>query len=638
MQTVRTATVLTALLAVLVSTGVSRAQPAGDSSVRQSDAVRVELLASQDAVRPGDTLKLAVRFSFRQAGLHAYGHDSPDPSLGTPTTVTPAGPQDFAFGQPVYPASEPGKAGVREYRSDFAVLVRVQAPAKLTSTSVTFALRAAYGICAETMCLDTATLDDPPLTLTLPVRPAGAVIATSQPELFASLATQPAQIAPLALLSGLSEPPTLVDRTGEHWTLSLLVSLLVGLALNLTPCVLPIIPLTVGYFVYQAQQLPPGRSRRRSIAMAGVSFAGGMLVAFVVLGGLVVLAKSQLQVVFQHPGAVLGLGLFVVTMALGMFGVYPVQLPGFMGRLAGGRSGVGGAFLMGALAAVMSTPCTGPFLGSMIGWALRVPAGLGLAAFVGIGIGMASPYLLLTAAPGLLDSVPRSGKWTERVKTALGFVLLAAAVSVFSGLRSQPDRWLFALWASMALSTTVWVAANIVHSATGRGWVWPVRIALLAAVLAGIGHRWPAEQTQSADARESVAGPIAGQAHRIGSTVWYEYDPDILGRARKANLPVMLDFVSDNCHNCVVMHRAVWPTDQAASAMKGILPVRVNTSRSAGAELVATYRDRGAIGTPTLVFLDARGEVAAVFSGIAFYNDPNTFARAVEPVRAKLGL
>ncbi|MDD4889192.1 MAG: cytochrome c biogenesis protein CcdA [Phycisphaerae bacterium] len=606
------------LAAALPALGDATTQPA----VRQTRNIRIELLASQDAVRPGDSLQLLVRFSLLKPELHAYGHDMPDPPLGTPTAVSPGGPAGFTFAKPIYPASAPFElAGMKltKYSGDFVVAVPVAAPATISQSSVTFTAKIDYQACTDEICLESSKVDDAPLSLTLPVRPAGAAVATTATEATAAPGPAPAE-APLA------------GWAGGSWALSLLAAMLIGLALNLTPCVLPIIPLTVGFFVYQAQQDGGGRSRRRAIVLAGLLFTAGMLATFLVLGGLVVLARGQLQVVFQYPGAVFGLGLFIVAMALGMFGVYPVQLPGFLANLGGGRAGLGGAFVMGALAAIMSTPCTGPLLGSMIGWALRAPPALGLAAFVGVGLGMAIPYLVLTIAPGLLENVPRSGRWTELVRTALGFILLGVAVQMFAGLRSQPGRWQFAIWASIALSAGVWAAAHVVRSNRDAGWVWPVRLVLLAGVVAGIAWQWPAEQ---AAVVEAGSGPIAGQTHVVGSTVWYDYDPALLDRARSAGLPVMLDLITDNCTYCEIMARKVWPTATAARSLEGIIAVRANMSRSDARDLGERY---GVAGPPGLVFIDGGGKVVKVFSPVPFYADPEGFAKAVGPVRKEMGM
>ncbi|MCG3181625.1 MAG: Thiol:disulfide interchange protein DsbD [Phycisphaerae bacterium] len=601
----------------------------------------VELLASQDAVRPGDTVYLALTFKLAD-GMHVYAHDHraalPDGTvLGSPLTLRPEPTPGVEFSSIVYPAGHEtfrDNVHFRELTGDFAAVVAVRADKALSPGDLKLRINANFEICNNVTCF-VSFGDHPQFDLMLPIRPAGAAVTQEHADLFAPYVTA-------GWPGGQATPPTGAPTpapaaatpsnrtftilgytlTGENWLLALLLSVPVGLLLNLTPCVLPVIPLTVGFFLHQSQKQSAGGGRRGGILLAGVAFSAGLVGVFTVLGVLVVLGTANFSEVFNFQPVVFGLGLFIVAMALGMFGVYPVQLPGSIAKLSGGRSGLGGALLMGTLAAILSTPCTGPVIGAMLGLIALLPTAVGVAVFAGMGIGMAAPYLLLTAAPGLLERTPRSGRWTELVKMALGFVLLGLGVSVLSGL--QPHRFLYAIWASVGLSAALWLAAGVFKRrklTTPTGVLWLPRLVALGGTIALIAFCWPAEKSGGAMVR--------------GGTQWHEYSPQLLEQARSEGKPVMLDMVTASCGNCNIMKRDVWPTGQAAKALAGILPVEVNTSLSMGRELKDKYK---LTGEPALVFLDGKGEVVKIFFPVDFYNSPDGLIKAVAPVRKQLGL
>lgn len=618
------------------------------SDVRRTELAVVRLVASQEAIRPGDDFFIAVHWKLLREDVHAYGHDHDardgDLLFGIPTSVQTLGPEGFTFDRPVYPVSHPvTRAGhlMREYKGEFSVLIPVGAPQKLEGNQVTLSVRAVYQLCDESACYEDYGPDSPPLELTLPVRPTDAAVAQTNAAVFNPFQGEPAppqpqestttsNVEPAAAKQGSAEESFTVDLLGweitlraSDWPLVLLLSIPVGLALNLTPCVLPIIPLTVGFFVHQSQQGADGQARRSRVLTSGIAFSIGLVATFAVLGAVVSLTTQTFSAIFDHPPVILGLGLFIILMALGMFGVYPVQLPASVNKLAGGRSGFGGALFMGVLAAVLSTPCTGPAIGAMIGLVALLPAALGITIFVGMGLGMAAPYLLLTGAPGLLDRTPRSGKWTETVKIGLGFVLLALGASVLSGLG---QRFTFAIWSALGLSAVVWLAATVVRSEKmSSAGAWIVRLLLMAAAIYAISASWP----------ELHPAPTANGTEAHSAVAFRPYSPAVMENARQAAQPVMIDFVTDSCTYCDIMDREVWPTQTAAKALTGITAVKANLSRDYGSDLRQKY---GIPGQPALVVLDGNGVVVEKIFPVRFYDDPFGFAAAMTPIRAKLGL
>ncbi len=209
------------------------------------------------------------------------------------------------------------------------------------------------------------------------------------------------------------------------WPLVLLIALAAGFLLNFTPCVLPIIPIKI--LSLQAHAKNPGRC-----FFLGIIFGLGIITMFTILGiligGLISGVNMDWGSFYQHWWVNLLLGLIIAVMALGMIGLFTTRLPGFVYMFNPQSDSVKGTFALGIFTAILSTPCTGPLLGATVAWVTTQPAWLALSTFIIMGVGMAFPYILLTANPKWIDRLPKTGPGSELIKQVMGILLLAAAV------------------------------------------------------------------------------------------------------------------------------------------------------------------------------------------------------------------
>ncbi len=267
---------------------------------------------------------------------------------------------------------------------------------------------------------------------------------------------------------------------------NLVLGFLGGLILNLMPCVLPVIGLKIFSFVQQSGQ------DRKTAFWLNVSYSLGLISVFWVLA--VLAAAPSLALAdkgvgwgqqFQSAAFNVFIAALVFTMALSFLGVWEFPIPGFAGgnkasRLAE-QEGFTGAFFKGVVTTLLATPCTGPFMGGALAWAFYQPAHVTLAVFTSVGLGMASPYLLIGAFPSLVRFLPKPGEWMDTFKQVMGFVLLGTVVYLFTFLETSylvPTLGLlFLLWAACW-----WVARTPVTAETGT----KVRAWLEAAALVGV--------------------------------------------------------------------------------------------------------------------------------------------------------
>lgn len=317
----------------------------------------------------------------------------------------------------------------------------------------------------------------------------------------------------------------------------LLAAFLGGLILNIMPCVFPVISLKIMSFVGQA-----GESRKRVLAH-GLVFTLGILVFFWTLVAVLLLLRAggqQLGWGFQLQSPIFVMGMIVVmfVLSLSLFGVFEfgAKMTGVGGKLSTNK-GYGGSFWSGALAVLLATPCTGPFLGPALGYAVSQPPLMSLLVFTVIGLGMAFPYILLSAIPKLLDYVPRPGAWMETFRNLMGFPMLIVVVWLLWVLGAQigMDGLALFLGALTVLSAAVWLYGKYLIFGTQGGkrvvvWLLVVLLLLGAGVLS-----FKAESS-TPDRGSSSREPI----------------DQVIAQYRKAGRAVFVDFTAKWCLVCQV--------------------------------------------------------------------------------------
>lgn len=205
--------------------------------------------------------------------------------------------------------------------------------------------------------------------------------------------------------------------------LSLILIFLGGLALNLTPCVYPLIPITIGYFGGQAE----GKTSR--LFLLGILYVLGMALTYSVIGVITSLSGAVFGTLLQNPFVIAGIALLFIVLALSQFGVYEFKLPDKLVMKAGGaKGGVMGAFFMGLTMGIVAAPCIGPFVLGLVTYvAAKGDPFYGFLMFFVLALGLGLPYLLLALFSGKIKKLPRAGDWMEGVKHIFGFLLLGMA-------------------------------------------------------------------------------------------------------------------------------------------------------------------------------------------------------------------
>jgi len=393
-----------------------------------------------------------------------------------------------------------------------------------------------------------------------PLAASGAKAATVDVPLAGAIVAGPKPVdAPAPVLN------TAAAAGGAGITLPLaaLLAFAGGLILNLMPCVFPVLSLKVLGFVQH-------HDAKRTLRREAVAFAAGVILTFVALGlalaGLRA-AGEQLGWGFQlqSPAVVTALALLFFVLALNLSGVFEFGMlapAGVAGWTAKNRTL--DAFGSGVLAVVVASPCTAPFMGAALGFALAQPTLVTLAVFVALGAGMALPYVLLAWFPGWRRRLPRPGAWMERMKQFLAFPLYGtvAWLAWVLGAQVDNDAVLRLAVALVLVAFAAW-AWRAFRGAGLRPWA---LAAALGAVAAGV-VAWPLV----------ASGPSEAQAKGAAAAKddWEAFTPARVAELAAAGRPVFVDFTAAWCVTCQVNKKLVLNTDEVRKAFDGRDVVRL---------------------------------------------------------------
>jgi thiol:disulfide interchange protein DsbD len=544
-----------------------------------------ELMQFEAAFAPSaEPGKGVLRVTARLAeGWHVNSH-TPSEDYLIPTTVALDAGGGVTAGEARYPEGQPVKFSFSDkplsvYQRAFEITVPLTwqgAPPEALSGRIDFQA------CNDKQCLAPASLPfraglstaaaakaGPPLS-------GGAVALTDAPPDGGAAAAGAAH-----------DFGALLEKRGLVVVLPLLF--LLGLALNATPCVLPVIPLTIAFFVNQASS-----NRRRAFGLATV-YVLGMATMYSALGVFAGLTGRLFGAVLQSPWAIAGIALVLLALAFSMFGYYDIKPPSFLLQKAGARAGLAGAYGMGLFVGVVAAPCVGPAVVALLTFvAARQDALLGFLLFFALSLGLGLPYFFLGAF------VPRPGAWMEEVKKAFGWILVATAAYFVRDLFPEPIRsWL------LPASLAVGAAATLARGARHR-----LAIPLVSSGLLAAAAIFFAPKTGSAE-----AGPA-----------WAPYEA---GRVEAAGRPAVVDFAAAWCIPCRELDEKTFSDKRVRVALAKRALFKADMTRTGSPEVTELARKHAILGVPTVIFLDASGKERVDLRLVGF-EDAGDFLKRLE--------
>ncbi|MGQ9657186.1 MAG: cytochrome c biogenesis protein CcdA [Fimbriimonadales bacterium] len=370
-------------------------------------------------------------------------------------------------------------------------------------------------------------------------------------------------------------------RTGQ-WVWFTLLLFVGGLALNLTPCVLPLIPITLGFFSMQAR----GQMGQR-VGLSAL-YALSMAAMYAALGTAASLAGKAFGFQFQNPWVLGTLIALIVLFALALFGVYKFQVPPALMRYVGARQGWVGAILMGLLAGVAAAPCVGPVIAALIPIvaAMANPT-VGFLAFLALGLGLGTPYFVAGLFYERVQKrIPRSGEWTILVERIFGVLLLGVAL-FFAGSLMSPQTY---------------------------GWAW-VAFLGLGALYFLFGER--KEITQPRVVRFKQAIGVAFAAVMVNNALsmtrpkveiaWEPYSVQRLEQAKADGMPVIIDFTASWCQACGELKHFTFTDPAVVRESERFVRLMLDATTETDPTVQEALQRHEVVGLPTVIFIDSQG-------------------------------
>jgi len=519
---------------VLLSCLLAAAGPCVAGPKLAPDPVEAQLLAERGELRAGEKVRVMIRLRMDE-GWYVYGPETG--GSGLPTTVLWILPEGLRAGPLQWPAAQNIEVqGVvaHGYRGDLRLLAEISADPGIRKGAAVV-LRAEVGWLA---CRNECVPGSATLTVEL------AVPADGAPEAPSDSATE-------ALFRGARSPSGAASGSAPAAPsvgilLALVLALAGGILLNLMPCVFPVLSLKIMALVRQA-----GAGRGEALRHA-LWYAAGVLVSFWAIAGVLAALRAGgtllgLGFQFQEPAMAAAAAVVFFLLGLNLFGVFEVG-SGLGGLGAAARSWGGrlGSFASGLFTTVVATPCSAPFLGTALGYAVAQPPAVSLAVFTALGLGLALPFVLLSAWPGLAARMPKPGRWMETLRNLLGFPLMATVVwmawlvSVQAGTGTVVNL----LWALLAAGAGAWVWGRwgrLDGSRRAR------TAAASAAILLAMGGLALAVATASTAASAAKAHGVVVDPMQDG---WEPWSPEGQAEALAEGRTVFVDFTARWCLTC----------------------------------------------------------------------------------------
>ena len=548
--------------------------------------VKSEMTHSLSVFNQGSTGYLAI-FAEIETGWHINAN-KPLESYLIPTVLEVRAPEGIEIVMILYPEPavrklefSPTKMAVYDGLATFGAIIRVSKT--LAPGSYPISATLSYQGCNNLTCIEPASVT---AADTLRVGTIDEAVDMLSPDVF----SRPPFVDAAGQSVGL-EPAGETDLgklLAERGMLVLFVVVFIGgLALNLTPCIYPLIPITVSYFCGQAS----GKSSRT--LLLALLYVLGMSITYSVLGTAAALTGSLFGSALQNMWVILLIAAVLIALAASMFGLWEFRLPMFLARRTGSaRRGYSGAVVMGLTVGIIAAPCIGAFVAGLLAFVgnLGKPL-LGFLLFLTLAWGMGIPFIVLAMISGNICRLPRSGDWMVWVRKIFGFILIAMALYFARNLMNPRLVAVgYAVIAAVAGIYLGWLDRSV--KAAGA-----FRVVRLVAGVAGI-----------AIALALLIIPAVRGTSGAGESgiSWRPYSEETVAQAAKEGKPVLMDFSAEWCFICHELDKKTFPDAKVRELLGKMVPLRVDLTKPGGE--TETIRKRFGIGgLPTIIFIDRTG-------------------------------
>lgn len=549
----------------------------------RKDLVKIKTYQSFDKVYPGTEFKLAVQVEVAES-WHINSDKPYDEYLIPTSLLVPENP-NFKLKKVAYPKPHDYKfsfsespLSVWEGQVYFGALVEVDSNASPGVYSLIVELE--YQACNDMSCQAPTAITD---TIKIEVADKSSPVNTINDEIFKKIDLSLTQTSAIQ-----KEDSDAISNALENQGLiiGLLLVFLGGLALNLTPCVYPLIPITVGYFGGQSE------GSTTKLFFMGILFILGLSVTYSAIGVITSLTGAIFGALLQNPIVILIIVAIMLALSLSMFGLYEFKLPDSLVNKAGGaKAGLYGAFFMGLTMGIVAAPCIGPFVLGLVTYvATKQDPFFGFLLFFVLAVGLGTPYLFLAVFSGKIKKLPRAGEWMDAVKHIFGFILIGMALYFLLPL--LPKTISGYVLPIFMIGTAIYLLffEKLANSIKGFKIFKIVFSILIMAV--GVYALLPSE---------------------TNSVKWKPFSEDALTEI--SGRGVIIDFYADWCIPCKELDAVTFSDPEVIKLSKEFETYKADMTKSLSPEVESLRERFKIIGVPTVLILNSKGEEVERITG-----------------------
>lgn len=541
-----------------------------------SDIIKVELVAGQDVAVAGETLDIALVIDIEHP-WHVYAPEGNDDFVIPVEPIIETEDQAFTLAKWMYPRAEVlSVAGVDEPAAVYGGRLILSNQLVLDDDATGVLIiggELGFQACDDAQCLIPSYVE---FSLSLPIVAAGSVTQSINAEFFPT--SKPALIVASPIETEVEDDniSSLVDKYGLILTFAIIF--FGGLALNLTPCVYPLIPITISFFGGNET------SRGKTFWMA-LAYVFGIATTYSILGVVAALGGGLFGTLLTNPIVLIGIAAILVGLSLSMFGVYEFRLPtGLMTAASQSKAGVFGSFFMGLTLGIVAAPCVGPFVIGLLTYvAASQSVVLGFTMFFTLAMGLGLPYLFLAMFSSRISSMPRSGTWMIGVRVIFGLVLIAMAIYFVMPLLGDYANLVMSIF---LLGGGIYL---IMFDNSGEGNPGFNRVKQAIAILLIMIGTWMG----------IPEAEIKGEG-----IAWIKpTNQTELQAALRSDKPVMIDVFADWCIPCKEMDKFTFPDPDLVALSKNFTAIKIDLTKSAGDFESNFQREFSVLGVPSYIFI-----------------------------------
>ena len=558
----------------------------------QKDLVKVKTYQSFDKVYPGTEFKLALEVTVAES-WHINSDKPYDEYLIQTSLMVPENP-NFKLMKVAYPKPHDFKfsfsespLSVWEGQVYFGALVEVDSNAAPGVYSLVVELE--YQACNDMSCQAPTSILD---TINIEIADKTAPVNTINDEIFKRIDLSLTQTS--ATTKEESDPISNALES-QGLIIGLLLVFLGGLALNLTPCVYPLIPITVGYFGGQSE------GSTTKLFFMGILFILGLSVTYSAIGVITSLTGAIFGALLQNPIVILIIVAIMLALSLSMFGLYEFKLPDSLVNKAGGaKAGLYGAFFMGLTMGIVAAPCIGPFVLGLVTYvATKQDPFFGFILFFVLAVGLGTPYLFLAIFSGKIKKLPRAGEWMDAVKHIFGFILVGMALYFLLPL--LPDSISGYVLPVFMIGAAIYLLffEKLANSVKGFK-IFKIVFSILILAM-GVYALIPSD---------------------TNSVEWKPFTEEALTEISGSG--VIIDFYADWCIPCKELDALTFSDPDVIALSKEFETYKADLTKSLSPEVQSLRERFKIVGVPTVLILNSKGEEVERITGFVnakeFYN------------------